>query len=319
MKKLIFTIILAGLLALSPVAFAALTGPTGGSGLAIPASLCKITAIAWVFCNSADTLGSSTNRVDKVWLDDLDTTTATIGTLTVSSSTSGDLNVGGFLTVDEGATINDTQANSDFTVKSVANATFMVVDASESSLSIGNSGVADASAVVDITSTTKGVLLPRLTTVQRDAIVSPATGLVLINSDTGRINTYGGASWLVTPLISGDNDWTGINTFENTDLHIFDTDGTHDLILKPGSNLTADRTLTLTTGDADRTISLAGNLTIAADFITSGANSLTLTTTGTTNVTLPTTGTLATLAGLETLTNKTINASTIENSSVIDT
>lgn len=40
----------------------------------------------------------------------------------------------------------------------------------------------------------------------------------------------------------------------------------------------------------------------------SGANNLTLTTSGATNVTLPTTGTLATLAGSESLTNKTIGS-----------
>lgn len=51
------------------------------------------------------------------------------------------------------------------------------------------------------------------------------------------------------------------------------------------------------------TVTLAGNL------VTSGANNLTLTTTGATNVTFPTTGTLATLAGAETLTNKTISGS----------
>lgn len=45
-----------------------------------------------------------------------------------------------------------------------------------------------------------------------------------------------------------------------------------------------------------RTVTLAGNITTAADLITSGANSLTFTTTGATNVTLPTTGTLATTA-----------------------
>ena len=52
------------------------------------------------------------------------------------------------------------------------------------------------------------------------------------------------------------------------------------------------------------TVTLAGNL------VTSGANNLTLTTTGATNVTFPTTGTLATLAGSETLTNKSISGST---------
>lgn len=45
--------------------------------------------------------------------------------------------------------------------------------------------------------------------------------------------------------------------------------------------------------------------------LTYGSNNITLTTTGPTSLTLPTTGTLATLAGAEALTNKTINASSI--------
>jgi hypothetical protein len=56
----------------------------------------------------------------------------------------------------------------------------------------------------------------------------------------------------------------------------------------------------------------------AATLARSGNFALTLTTTSTTNVTLPTTGTLATLAGTEALTNKTINGSnnTITNVSL---
>jgi hypothetical protein len=54
-------------------------------------------------------------------------------------------------------------------------------------------------------------------------------------------------------------------TVPNTGLHLLDTDATHVLIIKPGSNLTADRTLTVTTGDADRTLSLSSSLTIPAD------------------------------------------------------
>tara|TARA_R100001509_G_C4882499_1_gene220601 strand:- start:820 stop:3189 length:2370 start_codon:yes stop_codon:yes gene_type:complete len=54
--------------------------------------------------------------------------------------------------------------------------------------------------------------------------------------------------------------------------------------------------------------SIGGAVTTAGAFTTSGANALTLTTTGTTNVTLPTTGTLATTAGTETFTNKTLTS-----------
>ena len=53
-------------------------------------------------------------------------------------------------------------------------------------------------------------------------------------------------------------------TLSNEGLHLLDTDASHDLILKPGSNLTADRILTITTGDAARTFSLLGNLTVEA-------------------------------------------------------
>ena len=52
-------------------------------------------------------------------------------------------------------------------------------------------------------------------------------------------------------------------TLSNTGLHILDSNGTHDLIIKPGSDLTADRELTLTTGDAARTVTLSGNPTLA--------------------------------------------------------
>jgi hypothetical protein len=54
---------------------------------------------------------------------------------------------------------------------------------------------ADASAVMDITSTTKGLLIPRMTTTQRDAIGTPATGLQLYNTTNNTNDTYDGVGW----------------------------------------------------------------------------------------------------------------------------
>jgi hypothetical protein len=56
-----------------------------------------------------------------------------------------------------------------------------------------------------------------------------------------------------------------IITIPNTGLHLLDTDASHDLIVKPGSNLTSDRTLTVTTGDNSRNLDIsASDVTISA-------------------------------------------------------
>lgn len=57
----------------------------------------------------------------------------------------------------------------------------------------------------------------------------------------------------------------------NTGLSVLDTDASHALALVPGSNLTANRSLTLTTGDADRVVTLTGNATLNQDVSTAGS------------------------------------------------
>ncbi len=51
-------------------------------------------------------------------------------------------------------------------------------------------------------------------------------------------------------------------TLENSGLHVLDTNASHDLVITPGSDLSADRILTITTGDAARTLTLSGNPTL---------------------------------------------------------
>jgi hypothetical protein len=54
----------------------------------------------------------------------------------------------------------------------------------------------DASAVLDITSTTSGVLIPRMIESQRNTIASPATGLMIFQTDqTIGFYYYTGAEW----------------------------------------------------------------------------------------------------------------------------
>lgn len=53
----------------------------------------------------------------------------------------------------------------------------------------------DGSATLEIVSTTQGVLLPRMTTTQRDAISTPATGLLVWNTTNGTIDQYNGTAW----------------------------------------------------------------------------------------------------------------------------
>ena len=52
-----------------------------------------------------------------------------------------------------------------------------------------------ASAILDITSANKGVLFPRLSTAQRGAITSPASGLLIYNSTTKTLEVYDGSAW----------------------------------------------------------------------------------------------------------------------------
>jgi hypothetical protein len=62
----------------------------------------------------------------------------------------------------------------------------------------GNLGIgtsANASAILDAQSTTKGVRMPNMTTTQKNAIASPAAGLMVFDTTLAKLCVYSGSAW----------------------------------------------------------------------------------------------------------------------------
>ncbi len=57
-------------------------------------------------------------------------------------------------------------------------------------------GTNSPSAPLEVDSTTGGVVFPRLTTTQRDAISTPTDGETIFNSTTNAVESYNGTSWI---------------------------------------------------------------------------------------------------------------------------
>jgi hypothetical protein len=80
----------------------------------------------------------------------------------------------------------------------------------------------NASAALDVSSTTKGILLPTMTQSQRNAIASPATGLLVFQTDnTPGFYYYNGTAWVA---IGGSGGATSSGGGETNTL-IYTTDG----------------------------------------------------------------------------------------------
>ena len=78
----------------------------------------------------------------------------------------------------------------------------------------------DASAILDASSITKGFLPPRMTTTQRDAIVSVATGLVIFNTTTNGLEFKSSTGWVtlgkgnavfLPTIVIGTQQWMSKN------------------------------------------------------------------------------------------------------------
>lgn len=80
---------------------------------------------------------------------------------------------------------------------------FLIVAFTEStfsqSVAINTTGsTSDPSAILDVSSTSKGVLISRMTLAQRNVISNPATGLLIWNIDCDEFQVYNGTIWKTT-------------------------------------------------------------------------------------------------------------------------
>jgi hypothetical protein len=86
--------------------------------------------------------------------------------------------------------------------------TFLITAISQAqSLAINTDGsTANNSAMLDIKSSSKGMLIPRLTSIERNAIPAPADGLVVYDTNTKGFWYHNGTSW-IDLVNSSDNYW----------------------------------------------------------------------------------------------------------------
>lgn len=96
---------------------------------------------------------------------------------------------------------------------------FFVKNVSAQSVAINTDGSAPhGSAILDIKSTTKGLLTPRMTLAQRNLIASPATALMIYQTDnTPGYYYYNGSSWVQLTTGASINFWTSVgnNIYNN--------------------------------------------------------------------------------------------------------
>ena len=68
----------------------------------------------------------------------------------------------------------------------------------------------DPSAQLEVNSSTHGWLVPRMTSAQRDAISSPAAGLMIYNTETGSIEFFNNSTWVNVNAAANPNKPCGV-------------------------------------------------------------------------------------------------------------
>lgn len=147
------------------------------------------------------------------------------------------------------------------------------------------------SALLDLVSTTKGMLPPRMSEAQRDAIASPATGLIIYNTTSLSLELYNGTSWVgsISGVVGFGTDeciarWdgTGVALLQDSTVCVSDLG-----LISGVSSLTASSFLSAPIVNASSFV--GGDATLAtATATTMGITTATIDTANVTNATITT-------------------------------
>lgn len=114
------------------------------------------------------------------------------------------------------------------TLSALNDSIFEIKDTALFKATVGIGDSVNASAMLDITSTAKGILVPRMTTIQKNAIGSPATGLMIYDTDNNCFEFYTGAIWQGIGFGISDSSYVNlqadtIEKFHNDNIYLKDT------------------------------------------------------------------------------------------------
>lgn len=192
--------------------------------------------------------------------------------------------------------VKDISADSGISISGIAaHAASLTIGIDSDKIATVNTAQTLTNKTINLTSNTLTMTLNQLNAaISGGQSVASLTGTETLTNKTLTTPTIN------TPSVSGGS-LTDITTFGLRDTI---TTGFETRVVSTNASpvLTADRTLTLDVNNANRTLSLTGNL------LTVGGNSLTLTTSGATNVTFPTSGTLVSKDGSGNFSAGTITA-----------
>jgi hypothetical protein len=158
------------------------------------------------------------------------------------------------------------------------------MNATAQNVAINSTGAApNASAMLDISSVTMGLLIPRMTTAQRTAIVTPATGLQVYDTSTGTFWYFNGTIWV--QFATGTPGWSllgnagtvaatnFLGTTDNVDL-VFRVNNTERMRLVSATGFLGINTTTPTARLQAVATAAAGNTAISGTIAAQGSGHL---------------------------------------------